>query len=95
MDLGRLRPGFWFQNKPTSAVWDWALNHALDTFGVREVDAHTAAVGPFTVWISNWPYAFGYDRADALELLPKVATRIRLANMVRAFQRQRYLDLMK
>lgn len=89
MDWYRLIPGFWSQNRKTSRSWDVALNKALD-LGVTSVDAHEAQVGPFTVWVSNYPYAFGYNRADPLEAVPFVKTRIRLAKACEAWQADRY-----
>lgn len=89
MDWYRLLPGFWMQNRKTSRPWDQALNRALD-LGVTFVGAHEATVGPFTVWVSNYPYGFGYNRNDPLELLPRCATRIRLAKACEAWQADRY-----
>lgn len=89
MDWYRLLPGFWAQNRKTSLSWDKALNRALD-LGVTNVGAHEAQVGPFTVWVSNYPYGFGYNREDPLELLPSVKTRIRLAKACEAWQADRY-----
>lgn len=89
MDLLRLLPPFWSQLRPTSPAWDQALNRALD-LGVTFVGPHDAQVGPFTVWISNYPYGFGYNRGDALESMPRVRTRIRLRRAILAWQAARY-----
>jgi len=91
MDLLRLLPPFWYQGRETSESWDRALNKALD-IGITSVGPHEAIVGPFTVWIANYPYAFGFNRADALELLPKVRTRIRLRRAIEQFHDRRYAE---
>ncbi len=91
MDWYRLIPGFWSQQKKTFKAWDVALNRALDE-GVTHVGPHEAKVGPFTVWISNWPYSFGYNRDDALEQLPFVKTRMRLRRAVEQWQADRYAE---
>lgn len=90
MDLWRFWPRFWLQNKPTSLVWDRALNAALDKHLVMNVTRHTCQVGPFTVWISNYPYAFGYNYGDAFEELPRCATRMRLRRAVQKCQADEY-----
>jgi hypothetical protein len=89
-DFIRLLPAFWFQNRKTSFAWDKALNRALD-LGVSYVGAHTATVGPFEVWVSNYPYAFGYNTADALESVPRCSTRIRLRKAIEQWQEDEYM----
>lgn len=90
MDIWRLLPGFWTQTKPLSDAWDAALNRALDVHGITSTDAHSAMVGPFKVWTSNYPYAFGYNCTDSLEQVPRVRTRRRLFKALRAFQEREY-----
>ena len=90
IDLLRLLPSFWYQARPGSAAWDEALNAALDEFGVTEVNRHDCRVGPFEVWLSNYPYAFGYNLTDPLEALPRVLTRLRLRREVRKYQAAEY-----
>lgn len=92
MDLYRLLPRFWIQHGKSFRIGDSALNTALDKFEITNVTAHETVVGPFTVWISNYPYAFGYNRQDALENPPFVKTRIRLRKAIETYQRNRYFD---
>lgn len=94
MDLYRLLPGYWAQNYPTDDCWDAALNIALDKFGITAIDYLTVSVGPFEVWGSNYPYAFGYDRADGLQRLPRVKTRMRLRRMLLEQRRQLYIAML-
>lgn len=89
IDLLRLLPSFWTQTRKTSSAWDRVLRRALDE-GVAHVSAHEVTVGPFTVWVSNYPYAFGYNRADPLEQLPSVWTRIRLRRAIEQWQVEQY-----
>lgn len=91
IDVLRLLPRFWIQTRPTFIPWDRALNAALDKFGVTAAGAHEATVGPFTVWISNYPYAFGYNRNDGIEQIPTCWTRMKLRRAIQAFQTQQYM----
>lgn len=84
MDWYRLLPKYWTQNYPTSDAWDKELNEALDRYSIRNANGYTAMVGPFEVWIANYPYASGslYSFKESYKFLPKVATRIRLMKAV-------------
>lgn len=95
MDILRLLPKFWLRGRPTSKAWDEVLNYALDHQGVLNVTRHEAIVGPFAVWISNYPFAFGYNRDDALEMLPRVRTQMRLRRAIEQFQKERYMRMMQ
>lgn len=78
-DWWRLLPIYWSQNYPTDRVWDAILCQAIDLFGVTVEDQFTCKVGPFTVWIENWPYAYGYSwRLQGSRVLPMVRTRRKL-----------------
>jgi hypothetical protein len=81
MDWQRLIPRYWTQNEPTCLVWDKVLNKALDNFPIEYRGGHTCNIGPLQVWISNWPYAYGYNNRHRSGL-PKVATRKRLRRMI-------------
>lgn len=81
-DWLRLLPLFWVQNDPTNRAWDWTLNQALDKFGVRQVSQCVVQVGPFEVWVENWPYAFGYN-TRCRRGLPLAKTRRRLQKMLK------------
>ena len=86
MDWQRFIPGYWYQNGPTCLTWDAVVNKALDQFGIQSVETHTCRVGPLTVWIENWPYAYGksYGSGYPNTGLPKVATRKKIRAAVRA-----------
>lgn len=81
VDWLRFLPQYWFQNNRTDRVWDAALNKAIDAFGVKKVDSYTCMVGPFEVWISNWPYAYG-NQYGVNDLLPMAKTRRKLRNAI-------------
>lgn len=78
MDWYRLLPRYWMQKKPTDYEWDEALNKALDLHVVEVLSKYEVQIGPFKVWIENWPYAYGKRYANGSSGLPKVATRKRL-----------------
>lgn len=81
VDWLRLLPRYWFQNNRTDRVWDAALDKAIDAFGVKKVDSHTCMVGPFEVWIANWPYAYG-NQYGVNDYLPMAKTRRKLRRAV-------------
>ena len=79
MDWHRLRPRYWAQNYSTDPHWDRVLNGLMDRYPVEKVEQHTCQIGGATVWIGNFPYAYGHLYAPAtLLVLPTVATRLRL-----------------
>ena len=67
---------------PYSEEWDKALNEALDDWSVTNVDRYTCWVGPYEVWISNFPHAYGTLYRPELKRLPKRSTRQRLFEAV-------------
>lgn len=82
-DWQRLLTGPWIQNAKTDWCWDELLNKALDQHGVERNSSHTAKVGLLTVWVSNWPYAYGSAyRPHERDFLPSIATRRRLRAML-------------
>ena len=85
MDWQRFIPGYWYQNGPTCPVWDAVVNKALEQYGVTEADQHSCRIGPLTVWVANWPYAYGKDYSGSFpsNYLPKVATRKKIRDAVR------------
>lgn len=82
-DWYRLLPKFWMQNEPTDRLWDAILNKALDEFGYNRRSDCTGTVGPFTVWVSNYPYSTGwaYEGIGPRKALPMCRTRIRLRRL--------------
>jgi hypothetical protein len=86
MDWYRFLPRYWYQNQGTDRCWDKVLNVLLDTHPVSGVGAHTIRLGPATVWVANWPYAYGSAYGGAFPCcgLPKVGTRKRLRAAVEA-----------
>ena len=82
MDWYRLLPLYWMQNTATCKAWDAILNDALDQGPVKYRGGHTANIDGLTVWVSNWPYAYGSPYQGGPEPLPKVATRKRLKKAI-------------
>lgn len=83
-DFYRLLPPYWLQNDPTSKEWDAALNKALDSGQIKKLSSHTVDVGPYTVWIENWPYGYGRPRPNGVMVnaMPTVKTRKRLRKAI-------------
>ena len=78
-----VRPRFWLMRYPYNAAWDAALNHAMDADApTTHIDAYTAKVGPFCVWVSNWPYAYGRLYRPDLGVRPSRRTIERLRRHV-------------
>ena len=92
IDWYRLLPRFWYQLYPTNRSWDAALTTALNIFGVENPDTHTCRVGPFEVWIANYPYAYGKNYNTSSDDLPMARTRRRLRRMVEEKQNSKYYD---
>ena len=95
-------PRFWQQNEPTSWQWDKVLNELLDDHKVIVTGRNTCEIGDYTIWISNYPYSFGYvyNREDVLQMsvvLPAPLTRVRLGNAVKfaMFMKEAELNGMK
>lgn len=83
-DWRRLLPQFWLQNERTDYEWDALLNELMDKHEVTRTDAFTVQIGPVEVWVSNWPYQYGYAYRPHHRGLPTVGTRIRLKNLAPA-----------
>lgn len=81
-DFYRLLPQYWQQLYPSDKAWDDELNAALDKYGIKKINEYTCQVGPHTIWISNWPYAFGYNYNTLHIRLPLVKTRLRIKNLL-------------
>lgn len=82
VDWWRFLPAYWFQNRPTDREWDALLNHLLDRYEIKCGDC-VAEVGPITVWVENWPYAYGYAYPpQGFAWLPMVRTRKRLRRLL-------------
>ena len=87
MDLYRLLPQFWSQNRETCPMWDTVLNELLDKHEPVVVDTNTVKVGNFIVWVANYPCGYGNlysHKYPHLKGLPKVKTRIRLKKILEA-----------
>ena len=52
-----LNPSFWLMNDNYNHNWDKKLNSLLNSKDFTNIDKHTATIGEYTVWISNYPYA--------------------------------------
>lgn len=62
---------------PYSAEWDAFISEAMDAGDVQFVDEYTVIVKGVSVWIANYPYAFGKPHRG-IAVLPSLETRERL-----------------
>lgn len=81
-DWERFWPLYWFQNSQTSREWDRMLNYLLDHHEVIQDSDLSVKIGPVTVWVGNWPYAYGSPWTPEIDVLPTVKTRKRLRSLV-------------
>lgn len=84
MDFNRLLPVYWLQNASTDLRVDAIINAMLDKYGIEKVTHNVyAKVGPITIWVSNWPYAYGtIENPRKVKGLPTVKTRKRIKRLV-------------
>ena len=85
-------PATWIQNYPTSMGWDAALNLMMDNkFPVKRVSELVIELGSSSIWIGNYPYAFGHPYPEP-EVLPTVKTRKCLLAYISAHEIASYLN---
>jgi len=79
-----LMPWHWIQDTPYSKEWDRAINYLLDQgHKPKNIDRHTADLGPFTIWISNFSFAFGRPYSHQFrEVYASRRTKIRLKRVL-------------
>ena len=56
-----INPRWWIMNDSYSPIWDKKINDLLDKYKF-EPDGHkniTAKLGDLTIWLGNYPYAYG------------------------------------
>ncbi len=89
--LNFLHPKWWLSNEPTNDDWDRILNGYLDnqylqidtTDNFHYTVKLTVGKDSVTIWISNYPYCYGYDYGNRVRVLPKKRTRLKLHNMLK------------
>lgn len=85
-----IRPNAWSMNMPLNWDWDEYVNTMLDLGVVTDDDGYTAQCGHTRIWVSNWPYAYGYlYTVDTGRDLPQVRTTYRTARRLRAELKER------
>lgn len=77
-------PRCWVRNYPTSKVWDKKLNELLDKYPIAVLNAYVVRLGEAHIWISNYPYAYGYLHVGGMpEYLPSRKTVFRLYDTIK------------
>ena len=77
-----VRPSFWGQHYTTDYVYDELLNQILDKCEIEIVDIYTVKINGIEVWVSNFPYSYGYMYKNPDRGMPRPRTRVRLQHMV-------------
>lgn len=54
-----VNPNWWVMNNSYNETWDKKLNHLLDNHKLEIDNYHTAELDGITIWIANYPYAYG------------------------------------
>ena len=96
-----LNPGTWLRNQRTCKIWDKELNEMLDnpvfTEGYdgsyltkKSFDDYTITLNGTRLWISNYPYCYGYNYDNNNSKLPKRGTVKRLHNILKQEERKFY-----
>lgn len=79
---------YWVKLKKVSGEWDRVLNEVLDQYESEitseMVEKYTLKIGGQEIWISNYPYSFGYidSISSDKQRLPYALTRKRLKKIV-------------
>ena len=76
-------PSYWILNSPPpNEEWDGELNKMLDNPEFGRIDSHTCNLNGKTIWIENFPYAYGSPWANhryhGKDILPKRRTILKL-----------------
>jgi len=79
-----INPIWWFMNYKYGANWDKKVNDLLDTneFKVNDPQGRTALIGDCSIWLGNYPYAYGLNWDPRISVRPSRYTIWRI--------RQRY-----
>lgn len=78
-------PSCWLRNAKTCNIWDCRLNQLMDMYELKLVDDHEVKLGSTSIWVSNWPYAFGSNYSSnriVCEPLPSRTTCFRLKDLI-------------
>lgn len=78
-------PRCWLRNCRTDQIWDATLNSLLDNHDVKIINRHYVKIGGVSVWVANYPYAYGSCNSDYFDrdVLPKRGTVFRLYDAVK------------
>ena len=89
-------PIFWGMNDPYDAYWDKQFNQTLDEYHFTEIGDYTAKLGPYEIWISNYPYScygiYTFDQYMAIGTPISYGSEEYL-NMIKSHRPSRYTIL--
>lgn len=70
-------------NNQYSEQWDREVNQLLDLYTFTNVDSHTGELGNKSIWLANYPYAYGGDNSKIFEYRPSRWTILRIKKRVK------------
>jgi hypothetical protein len=75
-----INPRYWISNYPTNKEWDAAILRAIDMDCDAELShtGCTVSIAGRSIWIANFPYAYGGGYGIGPDFLPSKRTRIKL-----------------
>ena len=73
-----INPTYWFSNAKVNYEYDKKLRKALENPVFTDIGPYTCKINGKTIWISNYPYAYGspWNGFKGVDLLPRRCTRI-------------------
>ena len=80
----------------TCKYWDKALLRMLhEPKSLRRVSSYTIELNGVKIWVSNYPYSYGYEHADGHGRLPSRKTVVLLKLLVEALDDKIYQERYK
>lgn len=77
-----INPAYWVSNNSISKPWDRRLRTLIkEGAEVTNADDFTVDLGGITIWVSNYPYAYGNKR-HVSSFLPTRRTRYLLRDYI-------------
>lgn len=99
IDLSFLfRPSFWLMNHSYNKRWDEFISYIIDN-RIEPIEIHEFAMTirvdgekDTSVWLENYPYAYGVVHGDALRVRPSRYNIVRLNKYITDYQLNKHLQ---
>ena len=83
--LHRLHPGCIIRNRSTGKEWNQQLLRILDTpISISRRSEHVVIINGESIWVANYPYAYGSSEKRGVKGLPSRSTVVKLKMVVDA-----------